>query len=40
MPTTNDAYGSGNKDNYCDENTKLNQISEYAIDKVNIEKTS
>ena len=23
MPTTNSAYGSGNKDNYCDENTKL-----------------
>ena len=38
MPTTNSAYGSGNKDNYCDENTKLNPISEYAIDKVNIEK--
>lgn len=38
MPTTNSAYGSGNKDNYCDENTKLNPISQYAIDKVNLEK--
>ena len=38
MPTTNSAYGSGNKDNFCDENTALNPISEYAIDKVNIEK--
>ena len=38
MPTTNSAYGSGDKDNYCDENTKLNPISKYAIDKVQIEK--
>ena len=38
MPTTNSAYGSGNKDNFCDENTALNPISEYAIDKVNVEK--
>tara|TARA_A100001234_G_C12632908_1_gene389019 strand:+ start:10 stop:945 length:936 start_codon:yes stop_codon:yes gene_type:complete len=38
MPTTNSAYGSGNKDNYCDENTKLKPISKYAIDKVEIEK--
>ena len=38
MPTTNSAYGSGNKDNYCDENTKLKPISKYAIDKVAIEK--
>ena len=38
MPTTNSAYGSGNKDNYCDENTKLKPISKYAVDKVEIEK--
>ena len=37
MPTTNSAYGSGNKDHYCDENSPLNPISKYAIDKVNIE---
>lgn len=38
MPTTNSAYGSGEKDNYCDENSPLNPISKYAIDKVAIEK--
>jgi len=38
MPTTNSAYGSGDQNNYCDENTKLNPISKYAIDKVEIEK--
>jgi nucleoside-diphosphate-sugar epimerase len=38
MPTTNSAYGSGNKDNLCDENSPLNPISKYAIDKVAIEK--
>ena len=37
MPTTNSAYGTGNKDNYCDENSKLNPISKYAIDKVQVE---
>ena len=37
MPTTNSAYGSGDKDNFCDENTKLNPISNYAKDKVIIE---
>lgn len=37
MPTTNSAYGSGNKDNYCDENSPLNPISKYAKDKVEIE---
>lgn len=38
MPTTNSAYGSGNKDNLCDETSPLNPISKYAIDKVSIEK--
>ena len=38
MPTTNSAYGSGNKNNFCDENSKLKPISEYAIDKVELEK--
>lgn len=37
MPTTNSAYGSGGKDNYCDENSKLNPLSLYAKDKVFIE---
>ena len=37
MPTTNSAYGTGIKDNYCDENSKLNPISKYAIDKVQVE---
>ena len=38
MPTTNSAYGSGDKDNFCDENSPLNPISKYAVDKVAIEK--
>ncbi|MET3433255.1 nucleoside-diphosphate-sugar epimerase [Herbaspirillum seropedicae] len=38
MPTTNSAYGSGDKDNFCDEKSPLNPISKYAIDKVAIEK--
>lgn len=38
MPTTNSAYGKGEKNNYCDENSPLNPISKYAIDKVEIEK--
>ena len=38
MPTTNSAYGSGDKDNHCDEKSPLNPISKYAIDKVEIEK--
>jgi nucleoside-diphosphate-sugar epimerase len=38
MPTTNSAYGSGGKDNYCDENSPLNPISLYAVEKVKIEK--
>ena len=38
MPTTNSAYGSGKENNYCDEKAKLNPISKYAIDKVEVEK--
>lgn len=38
MPTTNSAYGTGDKDNFCDEESALNPISKYAIDKVAIEK--
>lgn len=38
MPTTNSAYGSGDKDNYCTEESPLNPISQYAIEKVKVEK--
>lgn len=38
MPTTNSAYGSGDKNNYCDENSPLNPLSLYARDKVTVEK--
>jgi nucleoside-diphosphate-sugar epimerase len=37
MPTTNSAYGSGDENNYCDENTQLNPISQYAREKVEVE---
>ena len=37
MPTTNSAYGSGDKNNYCDENSPLNPLSLYARDKVTVE---
>ena len=37
MPTTNSAYGSGDKNNYCDENSPLNPLSLYASDKVIVE---
>jgi len=37
MPTTNSAYGSGDKDNFCDENSPLNPLSLYARDKVIVE---
>ena len=37
MPTTNSAYGSGQNDNLCDENSPLNPISKYASDKVAVE---
>jgi len=38
MPTTNSAYGSGGKNNFCDENSPLNPLSLYARDKVVVEK--
>jgi nucleoside-diphosphate-sugar epimerase len=38
MPTTNSAYGTGNKDNHCDETSPLDPISRYAKDKVAVEK--
>lgn len=38
MPTTNSAYGSGDKSNFCDEESPLNPISLYAIEKVKVEK--
>ncbi len=38
MPTTNSAYGSGDENNFCTEESPLNPISSYAIDKVAIEK--
>lgn len=37
MPTTNSAYGSGDKDNFCTEESPLNPISLYAKDKVSVE---
>jgi nucleoside-diphosphate-sugar epimerase len=37
MPTTNSAYGSGEDGNFCTEDSPLNPISKYAIDKVEIE---
>lgn len=39
MPTTNSAYGTGSENGYCDENSPLNPISKYAIDKVEVEKS-
>jgi len=38
MPTTNSAYGSGDKNNHCTEESPLHPISQYAIDKVAVEK--
>jgi nucleoside-diphosphate-sugar epimerase len=37
MPTTNSAYGTGDENNYCNENSPLRPISQYAIEKVDIE---
>ncbi len=39
MPTTNSAYGSGDKNNYCTEESPLRPISQYAIEKVEVEKS-
>jgi nucleoside-diphosphate-sugar epimerase len=38
MPTTNSAYGSGDDNNHCTEESPLRPISRYAIEKVEIEK--
>lgn len=38
MPTTNSAYGSGDKNNFCTEESPLHPISSYAIEKVAVEK--
>jgi nucleoside-diphosphate-sugar epimerase len=38
MPTTNSAYGTGDENNYCTEESPLRPISQYAIEKVEIEK--
>jgi nucleoside-diphosphate-sugar epimerase len=38
MPTTNSAYGSGDYNNLCDENSELKPLSLYAKDKVTVEK--
>ena len=38
MPTTNSAYGSGDKNNFCTEESPLNPISRYALEKVEVEK--
>ncbi len=38
MPTTNSAYGSGDQNNFCTEESPLRPISQYAVDKVAIEK--
>ena len=37
MPTTNSAYGSGDAQNFCTEDSPLRPISQYAIDKVAVE---
>jgi len=37
MPTTNSAYGTGDQNHYCTEDSPLRPISQYAIEKVKIE---
>ena len=37
MPTTNSAYGSGDQDHHCTEESALRPISTYAKDKVKVE---
>jgi nucleoside-diphosphate-sugar epimerase len=37
MPTTNSAYGTGDENNFCTEDSPLNPISQYAKEKVRIE---
>lgn len=38
MPTTNSAYGTGDENNFCTEDSPLRPISQYAIEKVKVEK--
>ena len=38
MPTTNSAYGTGDENNFCTEDSPLRPISQYAIEKVGIVK--
>lgn len=38
MPTTNSAYGTGDENHFCTEESPLRPISRYAIEKVEIEK--
>jgi nucleoside-diphosphate-sugar epimerase len=37
MPTTNSAYGQGDANNFCDETSPLNPLSQYAREKVEVE---
>lgn len=37
MPTTNSAYGTGDANNFCTEESPLRPISQYAIEKVKVE---
>ncbi len=39
MPTTNSAYGTGDENNFCTEESPLRPISQYAKEKVEIERT-
>ncbi len=38
MPTTNSAYGTGDENNFCTEESPLRPISQYAIEKVEVER--
>lgn len=38
MPTTNSAYGTGDQNHLCTEESPLRPISQYAIEKVEVEK--
>ena len=38
MPTTNSAYGTGDKNHFCTESSPLNPISQYAEAKVKVER--
>lgn len=38
MPTTNSAYGTGDENNFCTEDSPLRPISQYAKEKVEIER--